>query len=147
MGLDIHVTVAALVVRDHRFLCVEEMVGGRLVINQPAGHLEAHESLLQAVVRETCEETAWDFVPRALLGVYHYTSAHDVTYMRFTFLGDVTTHHPKQALDKGIQRALWLTRAELLSCVDRHRGPQVMRTVLDYERGRRYPLDALVSPL
>lgn len=140
MGRDIHVTVAAVVERDERFLCVEEMVGGRLVINQPAGHLEAHESLLQAAVRETREETAWDFVPEALLGIYHYTSLEGVSYLRFAFVGQVTQHHAKQPLDHGIARALWLSRSELASCTARHRGPQVMQAIKDYDRGQRYPL-------
>lgn len=146
MPHDIHVTVAAIVQRDLRYLLVEENVGGRLVLNQPAGHLEAHESLVQAVVREALEETAWEFIPRALLGVYHYEGPAGITYVRFAFIGDVGHHHPQRALDTGIHQALWLTRAELMSRVADHRGPQVRRAVDDYESGRRYPLDALVSP-
>ena len=146
MSHDIHVTVAAIVQRDGRYLLVEEMVEGRLVLNQPAGHLETGESLLQAVVRETLEETAWEFLPRALQGVYHYEGSAGITYVRFAFIGDVGRHYPHRPLDTGIRQALWLTRAELLARAASHRGPQVRRAVDDYESGRCYPLDALVSP-
>ncbi len=147
MALDIHVTVAAVVEREGRFLCVEEEAGGQLVLNQPAGHLEANESLLEAVVRETYEETAFVFVPRAMLGVYHYTSASGIAYLRFAFLGAVTEHHPDQPLDTGIRRALWLSYAELLQRRNEHRGPQVLRTLEDYRRGCSYPLELVTYPL
>lgn len=146
MALDIHVTVAAVVEREGRFLCVEEEIEGQLVINQPAGHLEANESLLEAVVRETFEETAWVFVPRALLGIYHYTSASGVCYLRFAFTGEVTAHHPDQPLDCGIRQALWLSWPELLQRRAQHRGPQVLRAIEDYHRGQSYPLTSLVYP-
>jgi len=147
MALDIHVTVAAVVERNGRFLCVEEEIHGQLVINQPAGHLEAHESLLEAVVRETYEETAWIFVPRALLGIYHYTSHSGVAYLRFAFTGAVTAHHPDQPLDSGIHQALWLSWPELLHRRAQHRGPQVIRAIEDYRRGQSFPLETLVHPL
>ncbi len=143
----IHVTVAAIVEREGRFLCVEEEISGRLVLNQPAGHLESQESLLAAVVRETYEETAFVFAPRALLGVYHYRSASGITYVRFAFVGTVTDHHPERPLDVGIRRALWLTFAEIEERRAMHRGPQVLRALEDYRRGQSYPLTALVSPL
>lgn len=146
MSHDIHVTVAAIVQRELRYLLVEETVGGRLVLNQPAGHVEARESLVQAVVRETLEETAWEFIPRALLGVYHYEGAGAVTYVRFAFIGNVGHHDRQRVLDTGIRQALWLTRAELMAREADHRGPQVGRAVDDYERGHRYPLDVLVPP-
>ncbi|MHB8255514.1 MAG: NUDIX hydrolase [Acidiferrobacter sp.] len=147
MGLNIHVTVAAVVERQGRFLCVEEEVDGALVLNQPAGHLEARESLEEAVIRETYEETAWVFVPRALLGIYHYSSAHGVPYLRFAFTGEVTTHHPEQPLDHGIRQALWLSWPELLQRRAQHRGPQVLRAIEDYRCGQHYPLSAVVYPL
>ena len=145
MGRDIHVTVAAIARRDDSYLIVEETVGGRLVLNQPAGHLEPRETIAAAAVRETLEETGWDFVPQALVGIYQYESAEGVNYLRFAFAGVVTGHHPERALDQGIERALWLTRRELLARAADHRGPQVLRAIDDYESGRRYPLDALVG--
>ncbi|MDA8389600.1 MAG: NUDIX hydrolase [Gammaproteobacteria bacterium] len=142
--LEAHVTVAAVVERDGRFLCVEEEVAGALVINQPAGHLEAGETLLAAVHRETLEETAWQFAPTALLGVYHYKSASGITYLRFAFIGDVSDHDPARPLDNGIRRALWLSEQDLRARQAQHRGPQVLQAVADYRRGQRYPLDVLV---
>lgn len=147
MALDIHVTVAAVVEREGLFLCVEEEVCGQLVLNQPAGHLEANESLLQAVVRETYEETAFVFVPRAVLGVYHYLSTSGVPYLRFAYLGEVTEHHPEQPLDTGIRRALWLSFAELMQRRNEHRGPQVLQALEDYRLGRSYPLELVTYPL
>ncbi len=145
MSRDIHVTVAAIIRRNDCYLIVEETVGGRIVLNQPAGHLEPHETIPEAVVRETLEETAWDFVPQALVGIYQYESAEGITYLRFAFAGEVTGHHPERRLDRGIERALWLTRAQLVARAADHRGPQVLRAIDDYENGRRYPLDAFVG--
>ncbi|MHB1512509.1 MAG: NUDIX hydrolase [Acidiferrobacter sp.] len=145
MSRDIHVTVAAIVRRDDCYLIVEETVGGRLVLNQPAGHLEPRETIIEAAVRETLEETAWDFVPQALVGIYQYESAEGITYLRFAFAGEVTGHHPERRLDRGIERALWLTRAQLVARAADHRGPQVLRAIDDYESGCCYPLNTLVG--
>ena len=107
------ITVAAVIEQEGRFLLVEERSGEEIVFNQPAGHLEKGESLLEAVVRETQEETAWRFRPTAILGVYHWASPKNhVSYLRFSFTGECLAHHPDQALDNGIIRALWLTRCE-----------------------------------
>ncbi len=89
------VTVAAVVMRDGRFLVVEERIAGRLVLNQPAGHLEEHETLLEAVIRETREETAWRFEPRALVGIYLWRNPVDGRgFLRFAFLvrSTITAH-------------------------------------------------------
>src|SRR3990172_7453068 len=110
-----HVTVAAVVEREGRFLFVEEEADGRVVINQPAGHLDEHESLVTAVVRETLEETAWHFAPESLLGVYRWQNGRNgATYLRFAFTGRVTEHDPGRKLDHGIVRALWLSPDELV---------------------------------
>ena len=139
-----NVTVAAIVERDGRFLLIEEETERGALYNQPAGHLDAGESLLAAVVRETLEETAHHFVPRALLGVYHYHShQNDTTYMRFAFIGDVTGRDENRALDTGIIRALWMAPAEIRASRARHRTPLVVRCVDDYLAGKRYPLELL----
>ncbi len=144
------VTVAAVVEREGRFLVVEERVRSRLVINQPAGHLEKGESLVQAVVRETLEETAWQFVPETLVGVYLWTQpvrSGDTlpgrTFLRVAFHGAVTRHDASRTLDTGIERAVWLSREQLAAQPARLRSPLVMRCVDDYLAGRRYPLDLL----
>ncbi len=139
-----NVTVAAVVEREGRFLLVEEEADGRLVLNQPAGHLDEGESLLEACVRETLEETAWHFAPEHLLGVYRWPSpARGVTYLRFAFTGQLLRHEPGRALDEGIRRVLWLTREEIARESPRHRSPQVLRCIDDYLAGERYPLDLL----
>ena len=139
-----HVVVAAIVERDGRFLMVEETTEDGVRYNQPAGHLEAHESLLDAVVRETLEETAHHFVPEALLGIYRWHSPqHDRVYLRFAFTGRITHFDPALTLDAGILRALWLSPAEIDVLQPQHRSPLVAQCIADYQAGRRYPLDLL----
>ena len=141
------VTVAAVIERDGHFLLIEEETSDGVRLNQPAGHLDPHESLEQAVVREVLEETAHDFVPSALVGMYMscYNSKRrgiDVTYLRFTFCGSAGQQHD-QPLDHGIIRALWMTRDEMAACQERHRSPTVLRCVDDYLAGTRAPLALL----
>ncbi|RXV72862.1 NUDIX hydrolase [Burkholderia stabilis] len=140
-----HVTVAALVEHAGRFLVIEEETSTGLRINQPAGHLEAGETLADAVIRETLEETAHPFTPDALVGVYlaHYErpGTAGATYLRFTFCGTAGEPVAGHALDEGIVRTLWMTADELRACSERHRSPAVMRCVDDYLAGRRIPLD------
>ena len=137
-------TVAAIAERGNRFLLVEEDTERGRLFNQPAGHLDPDETLLQAVVRETLEETACVFEPAALLGVYQYRhDEEDVTYLRFAFMGKITAHEKGRALDHGIVRAVWLTVDEIRSKSGRHRSPLVMRCIEDYLGGRRYPLAVL----
>ncbi|MFV8833888.1 NUDIX hydrolase [Aquisalimonas sp.] len=137
-----HVTVAAIAHHEGAFLLVEEYAGGQLVLNQPAGHLEPGESLAEAVVRETREESAWDFQPEAIVGVYRWFSARrNETFLRVCFCGAVRDHRPDQPLDDGIQRALWVTPDTLRDTPERLRSPLVMRGIEDYQAGCRYPLD------
>ena len=139
-----HVTVAAIVERDGRFLLVEEETDQGIALNQPAGHLEENESLSEAVIRETLEETAWHFRPVALLGVYRWLSAQNqTTYLRFAFTGELLRHEPQRPLDAGILRSVWMTAEEIRQSASRHRSPQVMRCVDDYLAGVRHPLAAL----
>ncbi|UCE32923.1 MAG: NUDIX hydrolase [Burkholderiales bacterium] len=139
------VTVAALVERDGRFLLVEETTAQGVRINQPAGHLDPGESLLEAVVREALEETGCAVEPRALVGVYmarfvHQSSATDVTYLRFAFACELVRELPGRALDAGILRTVWLTPEEIRAAPERHRSPLVSRSVEDYLAGHRAPL-------
>jgi 8-oxo-dGTP pyrophosphatase MutT (NUDIX family) len=138
------VTVAAVVVRDGRYLVVEERITGRLVINQPAGHLEDGETLADAVIRETREETAWRFTPQALVGTYLWRNPlNGRSFLRFAFCGEVDDHRPQQALDRGIVRSLWLTQAELEAQPSRLRSPLVMRCIEDFLFGMRQALDSV----
>ena len=139
------VTVATVVVRDGRLLCVEEQANGRgLVLNQPAGHLEPDEGLAEAALRETLEETGWDVRLTAFVGAYQWKAPEtDRHYLRFAFLAEPLRHHPERPLDTGIERALWLTPAELEAERARHRSPLVWRVVADALGGRRQPLSVL----
>ena len=134
------VTVAAVIERDGKFLLVEEMIDGRKVINQPAGHLDPGESLAAACAREVLEETAHRFEPTGLVGVYrwHY-AAKDVTFLRFCFRGKVLGVEDRK-LDKEIIRLLWLTPAEVKASAAA-RSPLVSRCVEDWLAGKNYPLE------
>ncbi|WP_371822633.1 NUDIX hydrolase [Methylococcus sp. EFPC2] len=137
--------MAAVVEHEGRFLLVEEhTAAGRLVFNQPAGHVEYGESLLEAVARETLEETAWRFTPQALVGIYLWNRpAGQAGYLRVCFAGSVDAHDPEQALDEGIERAVWRSRQELLADEERLRSPLVLQVIDDYLAGERYPLSVL----
>src|SRR5512135_3919530 len=135
------VTVAAVIERDGQFLIVDERASGRVVINQPAGHLESGETFVDAVARETLEETGWTFVPEHVVGVYLWQHEHLArTFLRVAFCGRLEGHDPARPLDHGIVRTRWLDRGQLLAAAGRHRSPLVMRCVDDYLAGTRYPL-------
>ncbi|SFD36005.1 NUDIX hydrolase [Massilia yuzhufengensis] len=143
------VTVAAIIERDGRFLLIEEETSEGVKLNQPAGHLDPNESLEQAVVREALEETAHEFIPTALVGMYmsRYHSKSrgtDVTYLRFTFCGHAG-RELDQPLDEGILRTLWMTRDEIAATADQHRSPIVLQCVDDYLAGNRTPLHLLYT--
>lgn len=140
------VTVAAVIEQDGRFLLVEESTNEGLRLNNPAGHLDPGESIVQGVVREVLEETACGFRPSHLIGVYLarlQRGQEDITYLRFAFAGTVGAPAPGRALDAPIVRTLWLTPAEIEATRERHRSPLVWRCVQDHLAGRRYPLDLL----
>jgi 8-oxo-dGTP pyrophosphatase MutT (NUDIX family) len=137
-------TVAAVVQRDGQFLIVEERIEGQAVFNQPAGHVEDAESIIDAVIRETREETAWLFTPRFLLGTYLWRNPRDGrSSLRFAFLGEVSEHRPGQRLDHGIIGAHWLTRAQLAVMPAQLRSPLVLRCIDDCIAGQRFGLESV----
>jgi 8-oxo-dGTP pyrophosphatase MutT (NUDIX family) len=143
------VTVAAIIEHEGRFLLVEEETSDGIRFNQPAGHLDPAESLIDAVSREALEETAYEFTADALVGVYmsRYVSnrtGDDVTYLRFAFSGQVGAQHDR-LLDVGILRAVWMTYEELVACRETHRSPLVLQCVDDYRAGKRSPLSTLYT--
>ena len=139
-----NVTVAALMERDGRFLLVEEKTDDGIRFNQPAGHLDEGESLVEACSREALEETAHAFMPTELVGIYQWPRPQgDITYLRFAFAGKVGAHETARQLDTGILRAVWLTPEEIEACTGRHRSPLVLQCVRDWLAGRRFPLDVI----
>ena len=137
-----NVVVAAICERDGKFLLVEEETAEGMRLNQPAGHWERNETLLEAVVREAMEETAHVVEPINLLGAYTtYNPARDITYLRFAYVCRVTGFEPNYQLDQGIVRAVWMTPEEVGESPIRHRSPLVLRCIQDYLSGRRFPLD------
>ncbi|HEY0634575.1 MAG TPA: NUDIX hydrolase [Gammaproteobacteria bacterium] len=139
-----HITVAAVIEQDGRFLLVEENAEGRIVLNQPAGHLEEGETLFEAVVRETLEESGRHFQPEAVVGVYGWTSPETgISYLRFAFSGSCSERDPTHQLDEGIITTHWLSRDQLLAQSERLRSPLVMRAIDDHLAGRRCSLDLL----
>ena len=139
-------TVAAIVEQDGKFLLVEEETDRGNRYNQPAGHLEDNETLLDAVTRETQEESAYGFTPTYLLGIYHWKLPQkDITYLRFAFIGNVHSYQPAQKLDDGIIRAVWLSIEEIRALDHQNltRSPQVLTCIEDYLSGKRFPLEVL----
>lgn len=143
-GVRPDLTVAAVIERDSRFMFVEERIRGRLLINQPAGHVEPGETLLQAVIRETLEETAWSFVPESMIGIYLWSRGPGHrTFLRVAYAGRCDRHDERRALDTGIEQVIWLTRDELIARTSQLRSPMVLRAVDDYLAGIRYPTDLI----
>ena len=139
-----HVTVASVIEEDGKFLLVEETINGERVLNQPAGHLESNETILEAVVRETLEETAWDIQPRHLINISRLFLRHkNRTYIRFNVASQAVKFNPERELDTGINCALWLTAEEIINSAHRHRSPLVIQSIKDYNSGLRYPLSLL----
>jgi 8-oxo-dGTP pyrophosphatase MutT (NUDIX family) len=130
--------VAAVIEQAGRFLVVEEAPDGHSVLNQPAGHLEDRESLAAAIMREVREETAWQFQPEAITGLYRWRHPDGLTFLRVCFSGQARDHDPQQALDPDILHTHWLTRDQVAD--HSLRSPLVLRCLDDYLAGQRYPL-------
>ena len=137
-----HVTVAAIIQQEEKFLLVEEKIDNTLVINQPAGHLENNETLIEAVIRETLEETRWDFTPKHISGIYQWMHNNGETYLRICFVGDVTNEHTELNLDTAIENTVWLTQKEVVAH-SRLRSPLVLKSIEDYLSGTNYPLNLI----
>lgn len=148
-------TVAAVIEHEGKFLLVEEHTPEGLRLNNPAGHLDPGESPEQACARETLEETAYAFTPKALVGVYlsrferppsaARPKGEDITYLRFAFCGKLGAFERERRLDYGIVRTLWLSADEVRASAERHRSPLVVQCMEDYLAGKRYPLALLTT--
>jgi len=142
-----HITVATIIEREGKFLMVKENYAGRLVYNQPAGHVELNESLLDAAIRETLEETAWQVNLEQLLGIYQYTSPDNgVTYIRHCFIAKAIEPRTERDLDEGIFEAVWVSLEELEQRESQMRSPLVLEVIRDYLKGVSHPLSLIIVP-
>lgn len=138
-----HATVATVVERDGRYLLVKELRDGKTVYNQPAGHLESGESVIQAAVRETLEETGWRIVPTRFGGLASYHAPNGISYLRATLIAEAIEEVPGAELDEGILEAVWMDYEEILMIEDQLRSPIVKKVIDDYRLGISYPLDLI----
>ncbi len=138
-----HVTVAVVIEDKGRYLMVEERdkLAGGLVFNQPAGHLEPGEGLLQAALRETREETGWEVELTAIIGASLATAPNGITYFRNSFAARPLRQIQGAVLDADIEGIHWLTYEEILGNSARMRSPLVLPTIEQYRKGHHYPLD------
>ena len=139
MSFEPHVTVAVVCEKDGKFLFVEEISQQKKVINQPAGHVEANETLIEAALRETLEETGWQVVISHFIGVYVLDAPNGVTYYRMCFaatpLKQVTTDY-----DEGIIGPIWLNLEQLNARQGQLRSALVVQCVEDYLNNPAIPL-------
>lgn len=139
-----HVTVATVVEQDGRFLLVRELTDGMEVYNQPAGHLEPNETLVEAAVRETLEETGWRIEPFTILGLSQYTSPHNgISYLRTTFAARPVSEIAGARLDEGILEAVWLTIEDIRARTHQLRSPMVLEDIERFHRGDHFPLELI----
>lgn len=141
-----NVTVAAVIQKEGKYLLVEEeqSAGPDSVFNQPAGHLEPGETIIQGAIRETLEETGYTFVPQYLIGIYYWHfCAKNTTFLRFAFTGQISDYDSNRPLDTGIIKAEWYTVGQIQKLMHRHRSPLVMQCIQDDLAGKRYPLELL----
>jgi 8-oxo-dGTP pyrophosphatase MutT (NUDIX family) len=140
------VTVAAIVEKNQQFLCVKETILGQQVINQPAGHLEQNESLIEAVTRETLEETGWVVEPRSVVGIYLWNHPREnLTFLRVTFCCDYKMLNENAEIDSDIDEVIWLSAQQLRSSANNLRSPLVLTCIDDYLQGKHFSLDVLSS--
>ena len=146
MGWKPDITVAAIITRGQQFLMVEELIQGRHVFNQPAGHVEPNETPHAAVIREALEETAWQFHPEYLVGVYLWRKPGTLRdTFRIAYCGGLGAHDAARPLDRPVIANHWLGRDQLTAMNGRLRTPLVLRCIDDYLAGRRLPLEAVAD--
>ena len=138
----IHLTVATVVQRDNLFLMIKETEFGRTVINQPAGHVEPGEDIIDAAVRETYEETGWHVEVQNLIGIYSSKAKiSGITYYRLAFLATALSQDPNATIDSDIDEVLWLSETEINKSADMLRSELVLECIKDFNNGTVFPLD------
>ena len=143
-----HITVASIIEKNNEYLFVEEYINDKKVLNQPAGHLEEHETLEEGCIRETLEETAYDVEVDYLVGIYQERKKNSIDmWLRFCFKCNIIEEHVDRNLDKNILRKLWLPKKELTSSGFLYRSDMVLKCIEDYEKGVKYPKEILKNLL
>ena len=143
-----HITVASIIKKNNEYLFVEEYINDKKVLNQPAGHLEEHETLEEGCIRETLEETAYDLEVDYLIGIYQERKKNSLDmWLRFCFKCNILEEHVDRSLDKNILRKLWLPKKELTSSNFLYRSDMVLKCIEDYEKGVKYPKEILKNLL
>ncbi|WP_281213081.1 NUDIX hydrolase [Shewanella insulae] len=140
-----NVTVACVINCDDKYLMVEELIYGRLTYNQPAGHLEAFESLEQACEREVWEETGLAVKPESLINIYQFQASEELAFLRFTYasiLDEAITPKPQ---DSAIRRALWMTLDEITQLKSQLRSPLVLQCIHDFRQGKLFSTQVVNS--
>lgn len=143
-----NITMACVVHCKGKFLFVEEIEYGNCTLNQPAGHLEKDESILQGASRELYEETGIRAEMQQLIKIYQWHAPRSQTdYLRFVFALELEDWVEVTPLDSDITRGLWLTLEEFNVYIEQEgqcaRNPLVIQAIQDYLHGDRYPLDLL----
>ena len=144
----IHLTVAATIKHNDKYLLVTDVTQGGLKLNQPAGHVEDNEGLTDAITREVKEETGLNFQPQYLIGIYLAKITPDNTYLRFCFGGTISgdLDNPKpDAADDGVIDACWYSLEEIKQKEKEFRTPFVKKCIDDFIAGRNYPLEILAE--
>jgi ADP-ribose pyrophosphatase YjhB (NUDIX family) len=138
----IHLTVATVVQRDNLFLMVKETEFGRTVINQPAGHVEPGEDIIDAAIRETYEETGWHVEIQNLIGIYSSKAkVSGITYYRLAFSAEAVSHDPNASIDSDIDEVVWLSEEDINNSTETLRSELVLECVKDFKLGSFFPLD------
>lgn len=142
----IHITVAAIIEYNQKFILVSDKTTEGLKLNQPAGHVEANESILEATIREVKEETSLDFIPEYLIGIYYFQANTDNTYVRFCFSGSLQNYMQRpepSAMDEDVVAVNWYLESEIRDKISEHRSPIVLQCLNDYLAGKKFPLEVI----
>lgn len=140
-----HLTVAAIIERNGRLLCVEEHPRHNNVINQPAGHVDPDETIVAAICREVLEETGYIFHPEFIVGIYYFQGSNGINYLRVCYGGTIERQQHDGPIDPDITQTHWLTPEELKQ--QKLRNPVVLDCINDYFDGQHYPLQMIKDRL
>ncbi|MEZ9823098.1 NUDIX hydrolase [Shewanella sp. 10N.286.45.A1] len=136
-------TVACVIEANGKYLLVEELIEGKIEYNQPAGHLEANESIIDACIREVKEETGLEIKPQALVSIYQFTATEKLAFVRYTFCATLDDCLESKPIDPVINCTKWLTFSEITALKPQLRSPLVLKSIEDYQNNKRYPLEIL----